>query len=145
MCRRILREPVAPERVKGARIISPALGATKWGWLFDVASNWTVPLIVVRWPGPTETTCRGIRSALNRNHGTWNFRWSVRIRADSIVIVRFGLKPSLLHSNDTERPESQAEFASLADLGWPNPTGARRRGRVSLLTTSGAGTRVDSR
>jgi len=128
--RRTLRgpEPVAPERVKGARVISPVPGPTKWGWLIDVASNWSVPVIVVRWPGATEDTCRGIRGALNANRSTMWFRWSVRIRDDSVVIARFGLKPSLLHANDSERSESRAKFASLKELGWQNPTGPRRRG-----------------
>lgn len=120
--------PVEPEQIKGARIVTPAPGATKWGWLVDVASNWSVPVIVVPWPGATEDTCRGIRGALNGNRGTTHFRWSVRIRGDSIVIARFGLKPSLLHGSDSERSESRAKFASLAELGWPNPTGPRRRG-----------------
>jgi hypothetical protein len=120
--------PLPPEQVRGARIVNPAPGATKWGWLTDVASNWSVPLIVLPWPHATEDTCRGIRGALNGNRGTTHFRWSVRLRGDSIVIARFGLKPSLLHRSDSERAESRATFASLAELGWPNPTGPRRRG-----------------
>jgi hypothetical protein len=124
--------PIPPEQVKGARIVNPAPTATKWGWLIDVASNWSVPVIVVPWPQATEDICRSIRGALNGNWGTTYFRWAVRIRGDSIVIARFGLKPSLLHRSDSERTESRARFASLAELGWPNPTGPRRRGRPLL-------------
>jgi len=29
------RAPVEPEQIKGARIVTPASGATKWGWLID--------------------------------------------------------------------------------------------------------------
>lgn len=86
----------------------------------------------VPWPGATEDTCRGIRGALNGNHGTWHFRWSVRIRGDAVVIARFGLKPSLLHRSDSERSESHAKFVSLAELGWTNPTGPRRRGTFGV-------------
>jgi hypothetical protein len=121
-------EPIAPEKVKGARVISPAPGDTKWGWLIDVASNWSVPVIVVRWPGATEQIVRSIRAILNASRSTGEFRWSVRTRGDSVVIARFGLKRSLLHANDSERSESRAKFASLQELGWPNPTGPRRHG-----------------
>ncbi len=117
-----------PEQIKSARIVTPAPGATKWNWLIDVASDWSVPVIVVRWPGATEPLLRGIRAILNGSRSTGEFRWAVRIRGDSIVIARFGLKPSMLHSNDSERAESQAQFASLKELGWPNPTGAHRWG-----------------
>jgi hypothetical protein len=126
------RAPVEPEQIKGARVISPARGATKWGWLIDVASNWSVPVIVVRWPGATEQLLRSIRAILNISRSTGEFRWAVRIRGDSIVIARFGLKRSLLHADDSERSESRAKFASLKELGWSNPTGAHRRGKFRL-------------
>jgi len=45
------RAPVEPEQIKGTRIVTPAPGATKWGWLINVASNWSVPVIIVRWRG----------------------------------------------------------------------------------------------
>jgi len=125
--------PIPPEQIKGVRIITPAPGATKWGWLIDVASNWSVPLIVVRLPGATEQPLRSIRAILNISRSTGEFRWAVRVRGDSIVIARFGLKPSLLHPNDSERSESRAKFASLKELGWPNPTGRYRRGKFRLV------------
>jgi len=124
--------PIPPEQVKGVRIVNPAPGATKWGWLIDVASNWSVPVIVVPWPQATEHICVGIRGALNGSLATMQFRWSVRLRGDSIVIARFGLKPSLLHRSDSERSESRARFASLKELGWQNPTGPCRRGRFGV-------------
>ena len=121
--------PIPPEQIRGARIVSPTPGPTKWGWLIDVARNWSVPVIVVPWPQATEETCRGIRGALNGSWGTTYFRWAVRLRGDAIVIARFGVKPSLLHRSDSDRTESRAKFASLKELGWPNPTGPHRRGR----------------
>ena len=126
------RAPVEPERINGARIVTPAPGATKWGWLIDVASDWSVPVLVVPWNGATEDTCRGIRGVLNGSRSTGWFRWSVRTRGDSVVIARFGLRPSLLRANDSERSESHARFASLKGLGWQNPTGPRRRGMFRL-------------
>lgn len=128
----VLPGPIQPEQVKGARIVNRAAGATKWGWLIDVACNWSVSVIIVPWPQATEQICGGIRGALNSNLATTYFRWAVRLRGDTIVIARFGLKPSLLYASDAERPESRAGFASLKELGWPNPTGPRRRGSFRI-------------
>jgi hypothetical protein len=119
--------PIAPESLRGARIVNPAPGPTKWGWLLDVASNWQVPLIVVPWPGATLADCGRIRGMLMHNPGTTYFRWAVRLHGDSIVIARFALRPSLLHNSDIDRAESRARFASLKELGWQNPTGPIRR------------------
>ena len=91
-----------------------------------------MPVIVVSWPGATEQILRSIRAILNGSRSTGEFRWAVRFRGDSVVIARFGLKRSLLHANDSERSESRAKFASLKELGWPNPTGPHRRGKFRV-------------
>lgn len=125
-----VRTPVKPEQIKGARIVAPAPGATKWGWPIDVASNWSVPVIIVKWPAATEQILRSIRPMLNASRSTGEFRRAARIRGYSIVIARFGLKRSLLLANDSERSESHAKFAVVEGAGVAEPDGSASAGNV---------------
>lgn len=115
---------------KGTRYLSRPAGVSGWQWLMDVASNWTVAMIVIAWPRPTQADCRRIRSILMHGPSTGLFRWAVRIDGNHILVVRFALRPSLLQPADVLRPEARATFAPLVDLGWPGVTGPVHRSRM---------------